>query len=358
MKRPVRPRGFILLAVLVALVVITLLATAVATVSSRAVDQALQDGQQVDAEIAQFSTRETLMFLLATQRQTVAGLSVDDQVTYSYGNALYTPDPDDAMGLPPPLPIGNEIALDGSPYAGLAGQAFALQDDAGLLSINWTPEPLRAGMLAGLGAEPARWASLEATRLDYQDPDDAYRIGGAEAPQYAENDLPPPTNATLRTPLQLRAMPGWRELVADLQDHELLGRYTVARSVVVNLNTAPRASLRTLPGASDELVERIMAQRRQLPFVLRWEFLRAFPVALDEESPINFLASGSGNLMLWDRDQGPVRLLHWSLTPVDEGGRPWRIDYELTLPRDKKSTQATARQPASALFTEPDPPRQ
>jgi type II secretory pathway component PulK len=348
-----RTGGFILIVVLVALVVITLLATAVATSTDRALAQAQEDSRLVSAEISQFSTRETLLFLLATQRQTVAGITVDDQVANSYGNALWAAGPDDVSTLPPPLPVGNEIALNASIYLAPDGQRFSLQDDSGLFSVNWTPEPIRSGVLASLGVDRARQGSLEAVRLDYQDPDVAYRIGGAEAEAYEEADLPPPTNSTILSPLELRRMPGWRELVAGLDDRQLLSRFTTARTFALNVNTAPVEILRGLPGADASVTERIVAQRQALPFLLRWEFLQTYPLALDDESPVSFLASGTGNLLLWDTSGGPVRLIHWSLTPVDEDGRPWRIDYEIKLPRDTETGPSPARTPATALLAEP-----
>lgn len=345
--------GFILIVVLVALVVITLLAAAVATTAERALAQAQEDSRAVSAEISQFSTRETLLFLLATQRQTVAGLTVDDQVARSYGNALWAVGPDDDASMPPPLPVGNEIALNATTYLAPDGQRFLLQDDAGLFSVNWTPEPIRSALLGGMMVDRAQQASLEAIRLDYQDADKAYRIGGGESEVYDEVGLPAPSNSTMLTPLELRRMPRWRELVGALDDRQLLSRFTTARAYALNINTAPVEILQNLPGTNASVTERILAQRQALPFLLRWEFLQSYPLALDDESPVSFLASGTGNLLLWDTSHGSVRLIHWSLTPVDEGGRPWRIDYEVKLPRDAKSGPSPARTPATALLAEP-----
>lgn len=358
MRTPSRSRGehgFVLLAVLVVLVVLTLLAVAVATVSERALAQAQAESDAFEAELTQLSTRDTLLFLLATQRQTVAGLTIDEQVNLSFGNAVWRPDPDDMVQLPPPIPVGNEIPLDGTPLRGLGGTRFSLQDDAGLFSINWTPEPMRSGFLRGIGAEPSSWAGLEAKRLDYQDPDDRYRLGGAEAAQYLDAGLPPPANRTLLTPLALRRVMGWRDLLADWSDQDIVDRISASRVVVLNVNTAPADNLVMLPGADEASIARMLAQRRTQPFMLRWEFLSSFPLGLDEEAAIGFLAVGAGNLKLWNNAGGPTRLLHWTLTPVDETGRPWRIDYEITLPRDDFQDTSPARTPATPLLAPQDP---
>lgn len=347
--------GFVLIAVLVLLVVVTLLAAAVAAISERAVSGAQADVEDFQAELDIIGTRETLLFLLATQRQTVAGLTVDEQVVTHAGQALWAPSPDEDDPLPPPIPVGNEIAFDGTIHAGLAGTRFALQDAAGLFSVNWTPPRFRAGFLAALGAPPEAWPALEAKRLDYQDADDLYRLDGAEAPQYAAAGLPPPANRTILTPLELRRVMGWRELLAPLSDREILDRITTARAIGLNVNTANRSTLRMLPGIDETTIERVLAMRQQMPFMLAWEFRRSFVTALDEEDPLQLLPMGAGNLKLWNNARGPVRLIHWTLTPADEKGRPWRIDYELTLPRDDTLDSTPARTPATALLAPPVP---
>ena len=75
-----REEGFALLAVLVILVILALLASSVALTTERAV--ADMQGRIDDESFRRdaFSTQETLAYLLVTQRVTIAGLTVDDQV--------------------------------------------------------------------------------------------------------------------------------------------------------------------------------------------------------------------------------------------------------------------------------------
>lgn len=347
--------GFILVAVLVALVVITLLAAAVALVSERAVREARGNVEAFEAEVATTSTRDTVLFLLNTQRQTFGGVTIDQQVVWTAGQATASrPSDTDEMGdLPPRLPIGNEIRLDGTPYRGLAGARFALQDDGGLFSPNWTFPLYRPGFFEMLDVPAEAWPDLEARRLDYQDPDHLHRLGGAEAPRYLEADLPPPGNRTLTTPLEVRRIMGWDAALEDRDDAAVMSLLTASRNVMVNVNTAPRDVLRTLPGVDEAKAERMIGLRETLPFMLAWQFLDTFDVPLDELAPIGFLATGNGTLKLW-HNAGPVRVVHWTLTPTDEGGRPWRLDYEILLPRDEVTDNTPARATASPLFAEPD----
>lgn len=354
MRRPDRQQGFILVVVLVALVVLSLLAGAVAVSSARAVREAQAEVEAFEEEVAGIGTRDTLLYLLATQRQTVGGMTLDDQVVLVAGQATAFP-PEDGDAPLSTLPIGNEVKLDSTPYEGLGPVRFALQDDAGLFSINWSTT-FRPGLFDLLGVPVGARDALEAKRLDYQDADALHRLGGAEAPQYREAGLPPPSNRTLVTPLELRNVPGWREALAPFDDAEVMRLLTAARSVVLNANTATELSLRVLPGVDEATAQRIVALRRQQPFMLERRFTREFQLPVDEMAPIGLLAVGYGTLALWHNAGGPVSLLHWTLTPIDEGGRPWRLDYEITLPRDEVADPNLVRPAPSPLLSEPTAP--
>lgn len=351
-------QGFVLLAVMVFLVVITLIAGMVASVSERVLAEAATEDEQLQAAIEMADTRDTLFFLLATQRQTVSGLTIDDTVVTQHGQATWAPDGLGDSPLPPPFPVGTELALDGTPYAANARIRFALQDAGGLFSVNWTPPVMRAGFLRQLGASPEQDPGLEAMRLDYQDEDSLYRLGGAEQRQYQAAGLLPPSNQGLLTPLELRQVMGWRTLLEPWSDAQVASMVTTSRVVGLNLNTAPATSLAMLPGLDQASIQRILALRKVNPFLLPWEFRKEFPLLLDEEEPLLLLPTGAGTLCLWDNLDGRIELIHWTLTPIDEGGRPWRIDYQFTLPRDDALAERPARTPATPLFSAQRSPEQ
>ena len=71
--RPSGQQGFVLVAVLALLVVLSLLAASVALASQRAVDEARQEREAFQGELDMLSTRDTVLFLAASQRITLEG---------------------------------------------------------------------------------------------------------------------------------------------------------------------------------------------------------------------------------------------------------------------------------------------
>lgn len=345
--------GFVLVMVLALLVVLTILATAVATSASRAVAAAQADLDRFEGELDMLGTRETLLFMLATQRLTIAGMTVNESDAQVRSTTADMDDPDGLSGMP----VGNEIHLDATPYQGLGNADFALQDDRGLLSVNWTAPVFRQGFFESRDVAADQWDALEAKRLDYQDEDELHRLNGAEVSHYNELDLPPPTNRTLSTPLELRRILQWNQMLEGMDDADMLGMFTMTRGADINLNTAPVSVLQLIPGVSKETAERMVALRRTIPFTSTLKAQIDFALPATFEDGLALFAKPSGNLILWDRHAGAKHLSHWTMTPYEVDGPPWRIDYEVILPRGNESDQAVAGSPAAPLFSPQDPAR-
>lgn len=347
-------RGFVLVAVLAMLVVLALLAGAVAQVTQRLRDDQFERQRLVQDEIAMAGTRATLLYLLTSQRMTFGGLTIDDQIVLTDDQQREADAGVRQVGI---MAVGNEISLDGRAHRGLSGVNFALQDDRGLLGVNWVAPVILERWLGEVGGEPPERpiATLSNLLLDYQDADDLYRINSVEAAGYEEAGLPAPSNQTLATPLELRRVVGWREALEGVPDTTLVDNLTVARSPTINVNTAPVEVLASLPGLDRATAERVVAARQLRPFSLRAAF-RDFAGALAAgEDSVSLYPSTSGILKLWSPRGGAVQVLHWTLTPLDDGGRPWREDYEFTLPQDGRLDAGAPRAVATPLFADPAP---
>jgi len=232
------------------------------------------------------------------------------------------------------------VALDDRPYA--FGQAVVqLQDARGLISLETADDEQLGRLLALYGLPPERRAVLIDTLRDYTDADDLRRLNGAEAPEYAAAHLPPPRNAPLLSPMELRAVYGWAEVDALWRGgpaapgpgqpsasfgqaraliEPITSYLTASGLVALNPNTAPAAVLQTLPGITPELAQAIVT-RRQLE-----------PVSADLVDRL----AGGGLLGL------PPRLIAF---PADSlrltlrvAGQPWSDRYNVRLtPRGEEA---------------------
>jgi len=342
-------QGFVLVSVLVLLVILTLLAGAVATSAERTLAAVQVEIDRFDGELAMAGTRETVLFLLLTQRRTVAGLTVNPSDTLL--DAGPPAADDDGFSA---LPVGNEIRLDGTPYQGLGTARFAIQDDRGLLHPNWSAPVLRRAFYESLGIPADQWDAMDAKRLDYQDADDLHRLNGAEKEHYLRAGLPPPSNHTVATPLEFRRILGWERWLAGMDDARLLSLLGSARNTDINLNTAPLAVLELIPGLTRENALRLSQLRSATPVVSIWQAQQTFGVPEVLNDMLTLFSGQSGNLVLWDQHAGTRQLLHWSLVPFAENGAlPWRIDYEVILPRGDESAQGVVGTPATPFFSTP-----
>jgi hypothetical protein len=351
LRRHPHREGFVLILVLAILVALTVLAGTVALVTQRLRDDQLERQREWRADLDMADTRASVIYLLLTQRMTMGGLTVDDTVRL-------TPDEQAEARLTGEIPltaapVGNEIRLDSSAHRGLGSVDFALQDDRGLLSFNWSPTPFLAERMrlwdSGIG-----WSRLASLLLDYQDPDDLYRLNSAERAQYLEAGLAPPSNRALTTPLQIRAVLGWREALAGVDDVTLTQTFTVDRTALLNLNTAPATVLESIPGIDADAARRIVDARRLQPYTLLRQVIQQVPGLDFEESELfSLFPASSGTLRLWSREGGQARVLHWTLTPNKEGGAPWREDYEYTLSKDGFGAELGARIAATPVLAEP-----
>ncbi len=347
-----RQSGFVLVLVLAMLVILSILAGTVASITQRLLEQEGQRKRLEDAELDIASTKATVLYLLLTQRMTFGGLTVDDSVVMTEDERAMQDDMERQILL---TPVGNEISLDSRAYAGFGATAFSLQDDRGLLGVNWTPPAFMAQWWSALGFNALPSPTLSNLLLDFQDEDDLYRLNSAEREQYESEGRRPPSNRPLASPLELRVVKGWDEALVSLDDSELMRTLTNTRTPTINLNTAPARVLRVLPGVDADIAERIVARRAIAPFVdlaAVYAFIGAVP---PDEDHLSLYPSESGTLRLWAPQGGTVQTIHWTLTPWDDGGRPWRENYGLTLPQDNYSSPPALARPAAAVFAKPVP---
>jgi len=139
--------------------------------------------------------------------------------------------------------------------------AITAVDESGKIDLNTAPDDLLKGLLrtaGGLDADAA--ARLVDVIGDWKDADDLRRPNGAEAPDYQAAGLTyKPSNAPFETVAELQRVLGMTpELYFKIADSLTV----LSRTAGVNPLYASRTVLLSLPGATPEMIDTYIAQRR------------------------------------------------------------------------------------------------
>jgi len=285
------------------------------------------------------STRSTLLYTLATQRRTLAGVPLpgSDQ---NINQALQSETIDQR-------PVGGELRLDGRMYQGLGSARFAIQDHSGLIGINTPGEPvLRALQQLGVNAFTAK--QLQERLLDYIDEGDFARLNGAEKNAYLNNDQAPPPNRRLLSPQELLRVLGWEQ---SLDIGAIVGHLT-PHPIHINVNTSSLFVLQAKTGGSEKALQQLLRTRQDNPFNSMAAVNRvAGEAVIVSPETIRFISSRFLRVYLW---QDGADFGSWTevvMTPFGEQ-HPWYIEYEIVGQlTNYVDTDATAENVRSDLFT-------
>lgn len=290
--------GFVLATTVWLLAAIVIGAAFFAERVQRSRDLARQHRQMAQSLLLTESTRSEVLFRLATTDVSIYGL-----------------------GAP-----GEAIALDDRPYRGTGEDSVRLQDERGLLNVNFPQPAMLSQLLGQFGVPPDQRDPLLDALLDYIDPDDFRRLNGAEAKQYEEQGLPRPPNDWLTTPYELRNIIGWRDQPGLWKTPRFLQVVSAARLGVFNPNTAPAEVLASLPGSNLDIAARLIERRAAAPLT-SWQPIADLTgfVPLDQES---IAWTPADHVRITQKARGLPWMLQFSvsLTPTSAVA-PWRIDY-------------------------------
>jgi type II secretory pathway component PulK len=309
-------QGFILVFVLWILLALSVSVSALALWVSQSTDQALQQSNEMRAQVGRFATRETLKFLLATRPSRTSGLYMGEAPQQLARSWRARPMSNErVLGSP------SDLHFDGTVYQGLQGGMFSIQDEAGLVGVNqFIPERLEA-LLNQMDVPAARRARLQQRLREFAD----FMPNPSRDAEYRMLDLPPPPGRYLLSSMEIRNIPGWRD--PDLPVGEMNWvRYTTALvSGPVNLNTAPVELLTWLPSIGPGRAELLVEARRTAPFPSVDQAAELIGRRLDVFS---FRTIPSEVLRLTLGDRFSERALRYTvrLTGSRSQVGPWRIE--------------------------------
>lgn len=132
-------------------------------------------------------------------------------------------------------------------------------NERGRIDLNGAPEELFAGLFRALGEEGERADGIAARIVDWRDPDDDVRAGGAEVGAYRGSGLAAPRNGPFIHPLELASV---LDIPAELVQRAL-PYVTVGNPFgLVDPFVADAVVLQALPGTSGTRIESFLEDRQ------------------------------------------------------------------------------------------------
>ncbi|MBI5905075.1 MAG: general secretion pathway protein GspK [Deltaproteobacteria bacterium] len=171
---------------------------------------------------------------------------------------------DRALMLIATVPADNLARMEIAGEDDDASYVVRLDRESGKVDINFVPEEMLLGVLAGGGLPDDDAERLRDAILDWRDEDDVARPAGAEAGDYANLAEPVmPRNSRFQSVEELRYVMG---VTPEFYRRFLSRVFTVhGNSPQLSFRHAPEIVLRSLPGISPGAVESILAGRSQDP---------------------------------------------------------------------------------------------
>jgi general secretion pathway protein K len=158
--------------------------------------------------------------------------------------------------------------IDGTPYKGQMGNGYytvRLTDESGKVDINTTSDIILKNLLFNLGIEADYADIIVDSIMDWKDPDDLYRLHGAEDDYYMSLPNPyKPKNANFDTLEELILVRGiTHEILYGSKDKKGIIDFISVNSGVdtININAASKEVLTAIPGITNEMADLIIEYR-------------------------------------------------------------------------------------------------
>jgi general secretion pathway protein K len=326
--KPITPHnGFILVATLVAIAIITIAAAWFASQIDGLRESASRMQTWASAERETFSVREGLMYAAAIGIREEGGVSVRASAGSPTNNVA---EPRDRL----------MAATDGRAYRLADSLTIRIQDERGLIGINTADDAWLTRLLSQIGVPLEQQPRLMDGLKDYIDDDNLRRLNGAERAEYAQRNLPPPANDFLRAREELANVIAWQPLLTNLRraderngtvlSEQFLNLFSVSRHFGVNINSAPAAVLATIPGIDPSKVPLLIDQRRAKPFVSFGELAPFTNAPLDSDLT-GFVGANDWRITLEKADLPFLLECQLTMTPGDRE-RPVRAKYCVRRP--------------------------
>lgn len=305
--------GYVLIATLVVLAIVSLVAASAAIRMQSLSDSVFASVQQAEAEQAIASETARQLYVLATTPRAPCGLAV---------GAPLSDDPFARFVLP-----GECLAFDGSWRKGADAAGLSFTDRTSLLSVNAPPTAAFLAAYRDLTGGLGDASALQALH-DYVDGDEVAGEFGAERRAYYVAGKPAPRNAPLLTPYEIVNVRGWERAATP----GWLAVFGDAFGPTINVNAARSPVLQFGLGLSAPEAEAAIAYARQGVGIVSANDLSQILSRRLELSPTQASYEPSRTTRLRIAAPGaPVREIGVSWVSEANDGL-WRVDYSMTAP--------------------------
>ncbi len=349
-------KAFVLLTTLWLLSVLTIAASFFGLWTERTFNTIQTMQADLQGEIDMHSTQAGVMYLTATQGLTIAGLTVPKKKDeLGSEESLMDKVHEDIMTHPVDniFAIGDEIALNDTPYHGYGKAYFAIQDEAGLIAVNFMSDAVWSRLLSTLGIDYESQAPLIAKYKDYIDLDDYHRLDGAEKEDYLDRKLPPPRNHLLLHPMEMWRILDWPEQASIWKNSAFRQlTTTLVASRYPNFNTAPTLALQAIYNMSPAQAEQLIQFRKTSPFYQQITINQLTGLTLNiDPLLVNYFPSSALRLTLWYEGGHRMRQVHFNITHKRYKAKPWRQVYTFNHPILPQYTEKLAKWAKTTIFT-------
>jgi hypothetical protein len=236
------------------------------------------------------------------------------------------------VGMGEERPVERMLWFDGRPYGveggSEAGGGFVvrIQDEAGLFNLNKLDPEETHRLLLALGHKDETARRLADALADYVDEDEGRRLNGAERPEYAFEDMPPPTNRPLRDVAEIWNVLHWKELLAPRERAVI--REIAAASLNIslsNMNTAGPETLMAWFNLTRQQADDLIEERMVTPLISLQDIMRVTGATpQSEEFRLYAFPSRRVRLRVFEGGENPARMFETWLTLAEySADRPY-----------------------------------
>ncbi|KAA0874385.1 type II secretion system protein GspK [Nitrincola tapanii] len=324
-------QGFVLVSVLWLLVAMTMAATLFSAWVEHSVRQAMAQQESLNTTIQARSQIQALLFTRITASGGVQGVPWPAAGDVKDDESLMFDSLDDFLsGAPPKQKARTEagfLRLDDSVHA-LGQLRMVVQDRGGLIGLTDLNNSSVFESLAQQSDHSVSPQRLRDTLMDYLDEDHFRRLQGAELTEYELIGRLPPANGALKTPLQLRDVMAWDNVLAERSDAWILQRFRVDGNAFINVNTASYGALELVVG--QEHARTLIEERTVAPF--ESVFVLSNLLGTGEDSSLGIVPRDGVRIWWWEEGAHSAHVYDYSFEGLASGTHAVQLNWQLRVP--------------------------